>query len=116
MTPIQPPATTSAEWITTLYHWLEAVPAVALAVMGGVARVLIASKRRECLLRVLIWDMLVGVVAASFAGVITWLLLESSPIPPGIQAGIVGMAGYSGPQLLAVLSRKLIASADKCDL
>jgi hypothetical protein len=113
---VQPPSPERIEWIQTAYHWLEAVPAVGLAVLGGVVRALIARKRRECPLRMLLLDVLVGALTAGFTGFITWLLLESSPIPGGIQAGIVGMAGYSGPQLLQVFSRKLLAGADKCDL
>uniref|UniRef100_I2Q038 Holin n=1 Tax=Desulfovibrio sp. U5L TaxID=596152 RepID=I2Q038_9BACT len=116
MSPIPTPSPALPDWLATFYHWLEAAPAVALAVLGGVVRVLIASRRRECPVRVLVWEMVVGIVAACFAGVLTWLFLESSPIPPGIQAGIVGMAGYSGPQLLAVFSRKLLRGAEKCDM
>lgn len=89
---------------------------MALAVVGGVVRALIAHKKKTCPLRVLLLDILIGAMAAFFAGFVTWLLLESTSIPGCIQAGIVGMAGYSGPQLLAVFSRRLLREADKCEL
>lgn len=106
----------TGEWADTIYHWLEATPAVGLAILGGVVRVLIARKRRDCPIRVLLLDIVVGALTAGFAGFVTWLLLESTSIPGGIQAGIVGMAGYSGPQLLSVFSRRLLREADKCGL
>ncbi|EHJ49526.1 hypothetical protein DFW101_3530 [Solidesulfovibrio carbinoliphilus subsp. oakridgensis] len=116
MSPVPTPSPALPDWLASLYHWLEALPAVGLAVLGGVVRALIAHKRKACPLRVLLLDVVIGAVTAFFAGFVTWLLLESTSIPGGIQAGIVGMAGFSGPQLLSIFSRKLLAGAEKCDL
>jgi hypothetical protein len=108
-----PPAPEHIDWFR---QWIDALPAVALASAGGVVRALVVKRRKTCRVITVFMDLAISAVVAAFAGAITYFFLEGSAMGPGIRAGLCGMAGYSGTELLRVLSRRLVASAKDCDL
>jgi len=110
------PETPTPEKVGWIVQWIDAVPAVALACAGGVVRALMAKRRRSCRPVVLLLDLLVSAVVAAFAGAVTYFFLDGADISQGVKAGLCGMAGYSGTELLRVFSRRLLIAAGDCDV
>ena len=108
-----PPTPERIDWVR---QWLDAVPAIALASAGGVVRALVAKRRKTCRVIAVLMDLAISAVVAAFAGAVTYFFLEGSAMGPGIRAGLCGMAGYSGTELLRVFSRRMLSAARDCDL
>lgn len=80
----------------------EAVAAAALAATGGAARLLAGSSHLQ------LGHFARQACSAGFAGVMVWLLLSSLPVLSAhshLQGFLIGMAGYSSAQTLALLER-----------
>jgi hypothetical protein len=110
------PETPTPEKVDWIVQWLDAVPAVALACMGGVVRALVARRKKTCRPIVIVMDLAVSAVVAAFAGAVTYFFLDSADISQGVKAGLCGMAGYSGTELLRVFSRRMLVAAGDCDV
>lgn len=76
------------------------VPVIILAMLGGIVRSVQAGRYG--------WRaVLFAALSAGFTGVIVSLLLQSSGLPTGVQAALVGVAGYASGEILKILSYRL---------
>lgn len=82
-----------------------AVPLALLAALGGVVRSMQAGR---CGLKA----VSVAAVSAGFAGLVVHLLLQSSGLPAGVQAAVVGISGYASGELLKILAVRVCRWAD----
>lgn len=81
------------------------LPLLLLAALGGVVRSMQAGR---CGLKAVI----TAAISAGFAGVVVHLLLQSSGLPLGLQAAMVGISGYASGELLKILAVRLCKWAD----
>lgn len=70
-----------------------------LAFWGGIVRS-IKCKREEFTF----WGFLFRVSAAGFVSILTGLVLQHADYPVWIEAAIIGISGYSAPDILPILS------------
>lgn len=82
-----------------------ALPLLLLAALGGVVRSMQAGR---CGLKAVAY----AAVSAGFAGVLVHLLLQSSGLPAGLQAAMVGISGYASGELLKIMAVRLCKWAD----
>jgi len=83
----------------------SALPLLLLAALGGVVRSMQAGR---CGLKAVAY----AAVSAGFAGVLVHLLLQSSGLPMGLQAAMVGISGYASGELLKIMAVRLCRWAD----
>lgn len=82
-----------------------AIPLALLAALGGVVRSMQAGR---CGLKA----VTVAATTAGFTGLILHLLLQSSGLPAGVQAALVGIGGYASGELLKILAVRVCKWAD----
>ena len=78
-----------------------------LAVLGGIVKALQRQERT-------FWSVVSGALTAGFTGIVVYLSIQHMDIPPGLRAGITGISGYAGGDLLPILVRKLCKVAELC--
>lgn len=86
--------------IEDLTRLWEMMPAIALAVMGGIVK---WARGGSCSLA----GLFVGLLSAGFAGVVVYLLLDGTTVSHTMRGAAVGIAGYAGGDLLQVFSRRM---------
>lgn len=80
----------------------EMWPAIMLAVLGGVVR-MINSKHA-----ITTYFFIGGLLSSAFVAVVVSLLLAEARVPQLTQMAMVGMSGYSSSELLGILKTKII--------
>lgn len=90
------------EFRNSLKTILEMWPAILLALLGGIAR-MINSKRA-----VTVCFVFGGLLSSAFVAIVVSLLLADAEIPRCTQMAIVGMSGYSSSEILSVLKTKIL--------
>lgn len=82
-----------------------AIPLVLLAALGGIVRSMQAGK---CGLKA----VGVAAVSATFAGLISHLLLAQTDWPLSLQAAMVGLSGYASGELLKIAAVRVCKWAE----
>lgn len=89
---------------------LELLPSVLLAVFGGFTRTLVGKQRNEA------YNWRIGLsemIIAAFAGVTIHLVLSEFNMSESYKSAAVGLAGYSGREILNLLRGFLIKKITK---
>jgi membrane-associated phospholipid phosphatase len=87
------------------------IPALFMALFGVLAGYALREGERWSLR-----SLVANVIFGTFAGVVVYLLLSDYPsIPPGLKWAGVGLSGYMAKEILGILSRRLLKTAQAID-
>ena len=84
---------------------MEILPAVSLAVFGGLTRTLVGKNLKER------YNWRIGItemVIAGFAGVVLHLLMSEYNISEGYKSAAIALSGYSAREVLGLLRTGLL--------
>lgn len=88
----------------------EMSPAILLAMLGGIVR-MVQEKRGG----VTFCFVLGGLVSSGFVAIIVSLLLSGVDAPSCLEVALVGMSGYSYGEILSILKRKVLKKIGSLD-
>lgn len=81
----------------------DTFPAMLISAFGGLVKYMGTPKRT--------WSFsscLVGILTASFVGMLLSLVLDSVEIPQSMKAAIIAMGGHCSADILVILQKKLM--------
>jgi RsiW-degrading membrane proteinase PrsW (M82 family) len=81
---------------------VDVIPAVALAIFGGLAEVMLRSEKDNMSVKFVLGSL----VVSGFIGMIVALCLYDRNIPPAVQGAAVGIAGASARTLMEIVVKK----------
>ncbi|MGE4520643.1 MAG: phage holin family protein [Desulfobacteraceae bacterium] len=90
------------EFRSVLKIMLEMLPAILLALLGGIVRMV---NKKET---ITFCFVLGGLFSSAFVAIIVSLLLSGVEIPKCTQMAMVGMSGYSSSEILGILKSKIL--------
>lgn len=88
----------------------EALPGIAISMLGGFVR-LITAKNRDITIR----SILAGIVTSGFVGVLLCLLMHEFKVSMAIQGFVIGVGGYAAEPTLNLLKNKYLERLEKID-
>ena len=107
------PVTTTATTAFTISYTKLIINGL-LAVLGGIVRLLAASKDTEGNMhKPTLWNFIGSVTCAGFTGILVYFLCESFNLSSELTAAVVGCSGYIGPVIIDVSFAKLQKYVDK---
>lgn len=89
------------EQVKFLEDYMRLLPLLGVALLGGMVRMLQAKESFN------FYRMIAGLITSGFTGAIVYFLISDLNISENVKAACIGIAGYSGGDLLPWLVHRL---------